>query len=61
MANIGVKIWQESLEREYNVRYEEAKTLSEEYKNKYYSMAETINSFQIKLEDIINNASKIVK
>ena len=61
MANIGVKIWQESLEREYNVRYEEAKTLSEEYKNKYYSMAETINYFQIKLEDIINNASKIVK
>lgn len=59
--NIGVKIWQVSLEREYGKRYEEAKSQSNEYREKYYSMKEAMDSYRINLEGIINNAKKIVK
>lgn len=61
VVNIGVKIWQVTLEIEYDVRYEEAETLSNEYREKYYSMKEAIDSYRIKLEGIINRAEKIVK
>lgn len=61
VANIGVKIWQVSLERKYDIRYEEAKTLSNEYKEKYYSMEEALNSYFIKLEGVKNSAKMIVK
>lgn len=60
VANIGVSIWQKTLEREYDVRYEEAETLSNEYREKYYSMEEAMDSYRIRLEGIINSAEKIV-
>lgn len=61
VANIVVIIWQVSLEREYGIRYEEAKNVSNEYREKYYSMKEAMDSYCIKLEGILNDAKKIVK
>ena len=60
-ANIGVKIWQCSLEKQYDIKYEEAEVATEEYREKYYSMDEALESFQIKLDSITNEAKIIVK
>ena len=59
IANIGVKIWQCSLEKQYNVKYEEAEAA--EYREKYYSTDEALDSFLIRLDHITNEAKVIVK
>ncbi|MBD5481476.1 MAG: hypothetical protein HDR15_02920 [Lachnospiraceae bacterium] len=61
MSNIMVKFWQVSLEKEYGIKYEEAKTLSNEYREKYYSMEDAMDFYCIILEGIIYDAKKIVK
>lgn len=61
IANIGVKIWQYSLEKQYNVKYEEAEAATAEYREKYYSMDEALDSFLIRLNHITKEAKVIVK
>lgn len=54
IANIGVKIWQCSLEKQYDVKYKEAEVATAEYREKYYSTDEALDSFLIRLDHITN-------
>lgn len=60
VVNIGIIKWQMSKEKEYGVLYEEAETILNEYREKYDSIEEAMDSYRIRLEGIINSAEKIV-